>query len=229
NKIQNFLLYFSPETINEKQHVSLLGDEIQSASSKWNVKTLDSEITLDTVESSLKSENMIYDNKNNLALIMMPDIMILTQDKQQQMDFYKAFEKYLIESCDGLFIKYQIDILIFKAKLYLDNYFEEGFNNFLYLKKKYELKYLPHLSRINLPVELYLPIFKPNLILGAYGSALFYSKKLYPDVVTYSFDKWYNKYCDDHFGTHIKEYDTLINFFHGKYSKEFREILPIRF
>jgi hypothetical protein len=51
---------------------------------------------------------------------------------------------------------------------------------------------------------------------------------LYPDLFTYSFDPWFNNYCDKVFGSHISEYDQLISTFQIKYSKEFNDIHPAR-
>lgn len=228
--LQNVLVYFSHEIVNKKSHISLFGDEIKITDIDNSIITLDpincTEVSKSVMDVDIEKLSFLNGSRN--ALVLMPTIKSWAKNEQQHLDFFRSFEKYLLEDLNDLFQKNLIDTIIFKTKTYIDDYCEEGFSNFKKLKNKYKLCYLPHFSKNNFPAEMYLSLFQPQLILGAHGAALFYSKKINPNIHTYSFDRWYNEYCDIHFGTHLSEYDTLIDFYHKKYSREFKDSLPIR-
>lgn len=227
-KLQYTLIYFPDNIVKRNNHVSLLAEELKRTNSSLVISKINPRSLSNFSIKNYISEDCDYIQKQNSVFIMMPDVLIMTNDRDKNLNFYKEFEKYLLRNFSALFNKHKIKVIVFKPKTYLDNFSEEGFNSFKELESKYMIKYLPIISKHNFPAELYIPVFKPKILLGAYGSTLFYSKKMFPDLHTYSFDIWFNNYCDKIFGSHIAEYDQLISTFQIKYSKEFYSIIPER-
>ncbi|MBU1007675.1 alpha-2,8-polysialyltransferase family protein [Candidatus Dependentiae bacterium] len=231
--IYNHLAYFNFSYLNYEfdSYISLLGEERKKTTPAYenSIKSIKLSFIHKALSIVNKQFNLSLLQKNisgASAVILLHNIKPWAKNPNDHLLFFQAFEKHLINSYSKIFRQNQIKTLIFKSRLFHEEFNKEGFNNFSQLKKEYYLLFLSDLSKENLPTEFYLDTIKPVVLIGDYSSGLFYSKKLYPNIKTYSYHPWFINYTTQTFDATFPDHSWLEKTFHGVLQNEFKHILP---
>ena len=226
-------LYFTHDIIRRGVYSSILGDEIRSAKPKnYKVKTIQTQEVISIIQSVMKSDPsyiFLKELKGNTAVILLMHLRPKPWGREEAielLDYFDRFESYLYEDMKETFRKYQITNIIFKSRFFHEEYSEEGFTRFSKLSKLYNLIFLSSYSETNYPVEFYIPIIKPTMLIGLLSSGLFYSKKILPTINTYTYDSWYNNYTRKYMQGVHPELGPLRELFFNIYEEAFRKVLP---
>jgi hypothetical protein len=211
------------------QRVSLLGDEIRLANASCPVETINSTFVHQIVKSVMKTDPSHYISETaqgSTALILLDNVKPWAKTEADQMSFFDSFEQHIVNQYSDVFLKHGIRNLVFKSRFFHEEFSKEGFSNFSRLKRNYRLLFLTDYSVRNFPVEFYLEILRPTLILGSYSSGLFYSKKLFP-ATTCSYHQWFVNYCMNSYNKTHADFAWLENLFHEQYAVAFNQIHPV--
>ena len=226
-------IYFTYEIIQRGVYLSILGDEIRTAKSEnFKVNGIETQEVKSIIQSVIKSDpsyTFLKELKGNTALILLMHLRPKPWGKKEVvelLDYFDRFETYLSEDLKETFQKYQIKNIIFKSRFFHEEYSEEGFTRFSKLSKLYNLIFLSSYSETNYPVEFYITVIKPTMLIGLLSSGLFYSKKILPNINTYTYDSWYNNYTLKYLRGVHPELGPLRELFFNNYAKEFRKVLP---
>lgn len=198
------------------EYVSVFGNEIREARHIANLKVLDEQNIVFLVKKLTKDGVCVLKSlciDGNIAIILMESIKPFGITQNDHHNFFRAFEQHVLDSYLNIFLKHGIKNVLFKPRFFFEEYAQEAFKAFDRLRIYFNLFFLPDYSYKNYPIEFYLSELQPRIILGAYSSGLFYSKKLMKKIDTYSYDTWYIEYCKRHYGTFYQDYVWLRPFF----------------
>ena len=226
-------LYFTQAIVKRSVYVSLLGDEIKAAKPGTSeVMTMQVQEVIATIQSVMKSDpsfSFLSQLEGNTAVIMLMHLRPKPWGKKEAdelLDYFDQFESYLYDDMKETFQKYQIKNIIFKSRFFHEEYSEEGFSRFNRLSRTYNLIFLSTYSKANYPVEFYVPILKPTMVIGLLSSGLFNSKKLLPSINTFTYDAWYNDFTLEHLQGVHPELGPLRELFFNTHGQAFKKVLP---
>ena len=232
--LQKQLIFFSENIVKTDVTVSILGDEIKKSNPGFSAQTISTSIISDLAHSVIKNDpsySTLRQLEGNSAVVLLENINWFGKTQADYTAYFDSFEKFLSEECDEMLRDNDIKNIIFKSKFFLEGFTADGFRQFQRLSQKFQLIFLSFYSERNYPIEYYLPIIRPKLILGCYSSGLYYAKKITPSITTFSFDKWYLDYCLNHFqeasgSLYLDSLYWTREFFHETYHDAFKEVLP---
>ena len=226
-------LYFTQDIVKRSAYVSLLGDEIKSAKPETSdVMTIQVQEVISTIQSVMKSDpsfSLLTQLEGNTAVIMLMHLRSKPWGKKEAdelLGYFDQFESYVCDDLRETFQKYRIQNIVFKSRFFHEEYSEEGFSRFNRLSRMYNLIFLSTHSKANYPVEFYVPILKPTLLIGLLSSGLFNSKKLFPGMNTFTYDAWYNHFTLEHLQGVHPELGPLRELFFNTHGQAFKKVLP---
>ena len=226
-------IYFTPDIIQRNVCLSILTDEIIRAKPEnTRVNNIQIQEVISITQSVIKydpSYPYFKELKGNTAIILLMHLRPKPWGKKEEdelLTYFESFESFLISHMKKTFQKFKIKNLIFKSRFFHEEYSEEGFNRFSKLSKQYNLIFQSSYSETNYPIEFYIPLIKPTLLIGLLSSGLFYSKKILPDITTYTYDSWYNDFTKNHLQGIHPELAPLRELFFNSYGDSFKDILP---
>lgn len=226
-------LYFTQDNVKRSAYVSLLGDEIRSAKPGTSeVMTIRVREVVSTIQSVMRSDpslSFLSQLEGNTAVIMLMHLRPKPWGKKEAdelLGYFDQFESYVCDDLRETFQKYRIKNIVFKSRFFHEEYSEEGFSRFNRLSRMYNLIFLSTYSKANYPVEFYVPILKPTLLIGLLSSGLFNSKKLLPGLNTFTYDAWYNHFTLEHLQGVHPELGPLRELFFNTHGQAFKKVLP---
>lgn len=226
------ILLFKKKDLKYDEYVSIFGNEIKTVINKTIfVKTLDPQIVGDVAESIIKLDpcytKFSFLNENSaVVLLESAKPFVPVSNKMEYLEFFKNFEQYLLKDVLPIFKKHGVKNIFFKSRLFHEENTKEGFEAFDSLNKNFNIFFLSDDSPLNYPVEFYLSALKPLIVIGAYSSGLFYSKKMHELIATYSYDKWFIEYCTKNFNRCFDDYLWLRPWFESQELSAFKLFVP---
>ncbi len=231
HRLQRHLVFWSPSTAKDEEYVSLLAQEILQANPRCKlINKLRAQEVL-AVSKSVMAKDLgqsAWDGlKGPTAVVMFFTVKTWAKAPEDHLEFFDRFEGHISEVFGPVFARYGVKNIIFKSRFFNEEYCQEGFNRFSRLNKEYDLFYLSAHSPANYPVEYYVPQLQPVVLVGPYSGGLFYSKKLFPAVATFSYHQWYIDYCRQKYGLdEVYEFEWLTEFFGKTYKEAFGPVHP---
>jgi hypothetical protein len=229
--IYNLFLYFSPSDVNCDLIVSILGDEIRCGNrSNPPVTTINPNLVFTIADSTIKKDpcyQSFTELKGNNAIILLDQIKPWAKGKADHLAFFKSFFQYIGETWEPVFKKNNVDNIIVKSRFFHEEHSAEGFDLFSKLIGNYNFYFLSEFSEKNYTLEYYIPLLQPILILGNLSSGLFYTKKLMPKLMTFTYDTWFIDYCYTHFHQTFPDFKWLGELYYKTHAEAFKEVLPV--
>ena len=232
-KIHKKLLFFMYDNKNMDMHLSILGDEINSTKPvNTRVKNICTQEVISITKAMMKTDPTYLLNKKlegNTAIVLLMHLRPKPwglKERKELLDYFESFENYLCEDMDEIFRKNKIKNIIIKSRFFHEEHSEEGFSRFNKLAIKYNLFFLSSISQSNYPAEFYLPVIKPTMLVGCLSAALYYTKKLFPDIQTYTYDDWFCNYIIRHLNVMHPEIIPIREILFNVHRRAFRNVLP---
>jgi hypothetical protein len=239
NKIQEFFMYFSYETINERKCISLLAEEIKSCKPSNNkILHLTSQKYIHTLNqiSTIPEIESYKQHGGNNAIILIENLADYPGELGGLQKFYKDFEDFILKKFTEILVRYEIENIFIKAPSYREEYSEICLNSLSQLKKEYNLFNLSQIKTKNFPIEFFLTVLKPKIFIHELSSSSFFVKKLDPSIQIHSYHQWYLDYLDEkRFSLEPDLYPNTkfvnaqrawqVDFFHNKYFENFKHLV----
>lgn len=226
------IYYFDPNIDDRfKSSVSLVGREIKQGNKlNSSVDVLHAELLL----KRAKNEQLIA--RKDWSQIKHPAALVLTMvpypkpwsssARKDVLKLFHHFETYILEKYVPEFRKKNIQCIVFKSKAFFEDYTNEGVACFSRLSKEFQIIYLSDISEHNYPTEFYLPFINPKILIAAYSTALFFAKKIYPDIETFTYDEWFRSYAKENNYPQFEEFSWYREIFNIQFYEQFKNMLP---
>jgi hypothetical protein len=228
-------VFFSRGVLRRDQHVSLLAEEIAAANPGVNMGAIEPESILSISREVVESGGA----KDRLAKLAHPTALVLVESlcsqagKHDTLAFYRDLDRFLLEHCGEALRKAAIKSIVFKTRFFEQTFAPEVLACMCKLGAEYDCSLLSDLSPMNYPAEYYLSLVRPKMVIGSHSSALFYAKKLFPELWTCSYHHWYLDRCRSCFGGRSRifrwldyEHRWQESIFHGAHRRCFKGVLP---
>lgn len=206
-------------------HLTLNARQINSALGFEKTKMIPPDRVNSIASVSIKG-NFDLDGESSLAIVLLENVKMWAKSDSDHEEYFYNFETMLI-SCGGNKLKENgIKTIIFKPKHMNEEYARDAVNNFKRLGEMFALKYFPDIYD-NFPLEYFLMLLSPKVIIGNLSSGLYYAKHLLPQVKTYTYDGWFVDYTMKKFQTTYQELKMMRLILYGSHAKYFESLNPI--
>ncbi|MBI2602112.1 MAG: hypothetical protein HYW48_03565 [Deltaproteobacteria bacterium] len=230
--VDKIFLYFTANFETRfKKSLSLLGQEIKAGNpSNTKIELLSPSLLLDRTEEIGRNNHLFecsIPERSGLILTMFPYPKPWYEfSRNDVLKVFNAFEDYLLSELVPYFQSKGISTLVFKSKLFFDDYSDEGIARLDRLSKLFKIVYLSDLSKHNYPTEFYLPFLRPKILVAAYSTVLFFAKKMYPDIETLTYDQWFISLATRERYLQFREFSWYRKVFNDQFGHCFRDLLP---
>jgi hypothetical protein len=228
-KVLNYImgLYFITPPVDAVSdiHFTLNSLNINAALGYEKTKLLAPERVGNSITFSIKGETELS-HGSTMAVILLDNIKPWAKSPLEHKEYFAAFETMLLTQVASKFKTLGITTLVFKPKHWHEEYAREEINDFSRLSELFELKYFPDYYD-NLPLEYFLRLLNPRVIVGNLSSGLYYAKHLLPLVETYTYDGWFIDYTIIKFGATYPDFHRMRPILFGSQVKYFESLNPV--
>jgi hypothetical protein len=226
NHLESKFLFFScNKVLNISDYHTILQQEMLSVFKKdKKIKILP--VKIRDVRSVIEKNPIDYtprcDNEF-IIVIMLP--FIESNKKEYCISILKLIEYLNKEIFSKLsnrpyfYIKSRFDIGAESSEAWKEGFIRKKFEQYNYLNVNFIS------GAENFSMEYFLPIIKPNILIGEYSSGLIYGKKLYKNMKTYSYHKFLNSEILSNENIN-QDYTEINNFIKNIKNTKFDKITP---
>jgi hypothetical protein len=160
------------------------------------------------------------------AIILLDNIKPWTKLASDHKQYFADFETMLLSSVARKLKDLGIETIVFKPKHWQEEYARDAIKSFRRLNEVFELKYFPEYYD-NLPLEYFLKLLNPGVVIGNLSSGLYYAKHLLPLVKTYTYDDWFVGYTLAKFGATYPDFQRMRPILFESQAKYFESLNPV--
>lgn len=159
------------------------------------------------------------------ALILLDNIKPWSSQRSDHAEYFRAFEKYLVEHFVAILLEHGVESIILKSKHWHHEYASEAVKNFSWLRQYFKVFYFSDLHP-NISAEYFMLDPSMCILAGNLSSSLFFAKSINPEIQTFTYDAWFTNYTLDKFGATYDEIPAMRKFYFKDYLWAFAEYNP---